>query len=532
MLIENFNKISGTELRTKNPAYAIFESIIELIEKNEELKEEKDIKEESFYGLSSLNNYYKKDRKKINRATMFKKTLNNLDLWNFVEKYKVYGTKQLNSKFYVQYLNNVISSLQKEQNNCVFSKIIELYEFLIEKEKDLDVLKMSYLILCIEKDESIIDLYNRFSSPDSILEHLAKEASKDIDYKSIVELDITNFGYRKKPITYWNIIEETFYLYKKYFQTNAKNLIDLKKSLILIYEKSKADKKINSTKTKYRRILFKDEKRLEPFSSLQEFTTNIWKIRFKDLFKEYSDINNRWFLQFNLINSKSQIDNKISWKELEESLKNFIYEDSSYKYKEIQKLPQTYPIGKEDVLNFFVNLDKSNYEERIFDLKTKYKKYESFYNLDSNATIMEYMVNLYYAYKFSFSIEDFLKFSRTIVDAFNLLPIIHAPGKGADMEIYTNNKLIIIETTIHKDIKNILKNEFFQSMFHSLDKLKDFQEEEVTVNINLIAFWETNDKEELRSIQTSFLDLFRYFDTDYLNKKKISFNLINFNELI
>ena len=112
------------------------------------------------------------------------------------------------------------------------------------------------------------------------------------------------------------------------------------------------------------------------------------------------------------------------------------------------------------------------------------------------------------------------------------MPIVHAPGKGADMEIYTNNELIIIETTIHKDIKNILKNEFFQSMFHTLDKLKDCQEEEVVVNINLIAFWETNDKEKLLPIITVYSDLFRYFYAGHLNEKKISFNPINFNELI
>ena len=75
--------------------------------------------------------------------------------------------------------------------------------------------------------------------------------------------------------------------------------------------------------------------------------------------------------------------------------------------------------------------------------------------------------------------KDFQKNSRTILQTGTLYPQIHAPGRGPDYFHIIENKLRIIETTIHESKSSVRNNEVFSIVEHiDLDKIKYLKNEQ------------------------------------------------------
>lgn len=176
--------------------------------------------------------------------------------------------------------------------------------------------------------------------------------------------------------------------------------------------------------------------------------TKIWQ----NISREYFDLMKRWFDDFLLIEK-----DKINYESILKIEKGNWWSDIKNNIKD-------YPYKLNQVNNILLRIYEGDYtfkydNENLKDI--------------TNSTLAEYFVNLHFAITKSIPENDFKQFSRTKLQPGSLLPLIHAPGNGPDMYLLNNEKLTIIETTIHKTVKQIKNNEIFNVLDHvNLDSIE------------------------------------------------------------
>lgn len=178
---------------------------------------------------------------------------------------------------------------------------------------------------------------------------------------------------------------------------------------------------------------------------------------------------------FGFINSKKDINITHS---------HLVYKNEDICLEKIYKKNQKYPYSLELV---------NKYLKLITENDFKYKKQQIFGSENERlidcdrATLAEYFVNLKCAYLLDIKPKDFNKYSNTKVDI-NLQPIFTAPGRKPDFSYYDidRQKLLNVETTLHKDFENLFKNEIIPNIRHIIDIAKDKLNKGICKKIKLI----------------------------------------------
>ena len=256
-----------------------------------------------------------------------------------------------------------------------------------------------------------------------------------------------------------------------------------KEIIISIFEKIKKEEKIDdllineAIKTRlfdrfiklrlngfYKKVSQKVKPIRNKFFVLKEYLNNV---KYSDFFNDmnvtklyanlgddYNDLILRWLNDFYLINDDYVIDN------------NFYFNQNKILLNEINASFKKYPYNLDNVKNKLISIQNSNFDFKFKDDNIKNTP---------NSTIAEYFVNLYFAITNNIEPKDFQKYSRTKLKSNTLYPYSHAPGKGPDMFLLENEneKLKIIETTIHNTVKQIKNNEIFNIIDHvKLNEIK------------------------------------------------------------
>ena len=193
---------------------------------------------------------------------------------------------------------------------------------------------------------------------------------------------------------------------------------------------------------------------------------------------------------------------------------------------------QVYPYSKEDTIK---NLKLIN--DNLF---SKIKEDNKELSNVPNSTIAEYFVNLFYSYALKINACDFIKYSKTKIDNETLQPRIHAPGGHADFQYIDNNKLIIVETTIHSSVTQIINNEAYPISNHVKSLLLD---ESDNLNVNKKSFFvffvynkelldtKNANQENFNEIKNKIFIYSNNIIQQYNYPVKFSLNIFGFNEL-
>ncbi len=129
-----------------------------------------------------------------------------------------------------------------------------------------------------------------------------------------------------------------------------------------------------------------------------------------------------------------------------------IYKDE--KFENIE-----YPFSFEEVKNILEKIQNNN-----FNFKNANQNIQN----TPNFVLAEYFVNLFFGYKLKLKPFKFKNFCNTRLDN-KLFPSFSAPGNNPDFEYFDkeNNIQYIIETTIHKNLNELIKNESFPISNHT-----------------------------------------------------------------
>lgn len=435
----NFNKLGGTEFRVANQIksytslfYWIIDEKIKVNNKSEGI-ETKEI-EEKFRDWAikeDLYNYRSKD--KIKRFKMI--------LGNLLKDFKI--IKKSNDGHYVSNIKSndlslntfflhVYENFGNSKNNA-FKSMVDF--IILNKNRKLNAEKIALAFFVHDGNESFSELYEK----EDIVNILTSNWLKDKENKNLEE--VIKF---RKPPTY-------FHFYNNIFQ-KKKNLEE-----IVLSDFTKFDYLVS--KDKYlKNIFFNKNKKFSLIffiKSLNEISYNdlIFKFNYKQIERllkdDYKDLLFRWLFGFKLLKSSSKKENIIITDHLGfVNKKPFIKENTS-----IEK----YPFSKEKVLKYLKLISNLSFEWK--------NKIDDLQNIN-NSTLAEYFVNLFWAYELNILPKNFTKYSKTKVDEY-LFPIFTAPGGTPDFSFQDENRNVIVETTLLKDLEQIKRNEFFQILKHS-----------------------------------------------------------------
>lgn len=227
--------------------------------------------------------------------------------------------------------------------------------------------------------------------------------------------------------------------------------------------------------------------------------SKIWK----NIAKDYHDLMKRWFMDFQLIKQ-----NKIHIEDIQKR-------ERKYYWNEISENIHHYPYQLNQVNHILLKIQNNDYTFKYDDKHLKDI---------ANSTLAEYFVNLHYALTKFIPNHRFIEYSRTKLQPGTLLPLIHAPGNGPDMYLLKDEHLTVIETTIHKNVREIRNHEVFNILDHiNLDTIKYLSNEtkEKIKKTEVILVTLLNSEEELNNIKN---------DLDYNhqnNTKNYGFQRLN-----
>lgn len=420
MKTTEFNKLSGTEFRVKKPARAYL-TILLWIKDNYDADLALTLNEwnSKFIDWCLENDVYKYKYKK-NKISRFSMILNSLNKLGLIQ-YDKNKTKFEFNESIVEKINekNIIEWFENEIKFQAFKELV----LLINNTKDSSAIKAKEAFLTFsiwEEGESFQNLYKTICK-DGYEQTLENISLKNIDSKNYSK----NFNFRKKPKNMDNIRE---------IYTILKN-----KQILSSEEYAKL------FQSKYLKDIYKStnlsDLNLELFKKKLEFFRN------KELLEEYFDLFCRWMKDFGYY---SNINNKNA----------LLQKKNKYSF------PLKYPFNEKDVEQYLKQINQKD-----FSFKNKIMLKEV-----PNYTLAEYFVNLFFAYYFSIKPTDFQKYSRTIINAYDLTPISQAPGKGADFRYYDENNKVLyfVETTIHNSENKIINHESFPVANHIKEGLQFF----------------------------------------------------------
>ncbi|UUD35309.1 hypothetical protein NPA07_00310 [Mycoplasmopsis caviae] len=443
MKINDFNKLGGTELRTKKQVNSYCQILYWIKDNTDEFKKmsSHDKQEDLFYKWIKIENIYKyKDDKKINRLEML---CSRLEKWKLVKK-----DPTTNLFFLADDLLGV-----EINENLIFKKIFENYEpfretinfILNNKDRKIDTKKLFLAFACFDGSESFVDLYNKCSIGKIV------SLKKDEDLKNIESYE-KNLGFRKPP--------KNFAFYRNIYNMIKNN--QQKEITTKHLTGFKTDKNYNHLyfKSKNKFVNVKEQicNRIKQMNSISEFIELIEKNKLETLlFDEYFDLFRRWLRDFTLINA----DEKVI-----DASRIYVNDIDNYPSINYENIKPT---------KYLWNLDKTRkILKQIQDRNWEKIKTENGLFFVENHTIAEYFVNLFFAHILNIKPQDFTKFSNTKVD-YELFPKHTAPGGGSDFIYYSNDRIWSVETTIHKTLKDIDDHETTRVNRHISAYLNDFE---------------------------------------------------------
>lgn len=457
MLCKEFNKIGGTEFRVKNQING-YTTLVCFLRDN--IKNKENIKEinEKFLNFTKREQIYsyKTEDKIQNRFLMVSKLLKQIGLIELKEK-EIFISKQKIFNF----LENPKLFLFNEFTNQ-FKFWQKGIEYLYSK-KNLDSFWFSIALQIFnpKEDNSFCDVYEKVSNNfDSVIDELIFKLYETTNPKEISPKMF--LGSYKKPDQKRNeiFIELLNNVMKK--QKISKELVS-KLSKIKLFEHMIKNKEYGYKRYKgEKRTIKQYADKLTKYIDNVNYSTLIMDMNRTKLWMniglEYNDLICRWLNEFSLLDNKNV------------SSKNISLINQKFSLIEKQNNIQLFPYSLKEVKSYLIKMQEHDFNFK-FDL-----------GLDdvTNSAIAEYFVNLFYAIHFKMSTLEFKKYSRTGLKNGTLLPSYCAPGKGPDMYIIYNNKLKIIETTIHKTKKQVMNNEIFNIVDHvNLDRIKYLTKERV-----------------------------------------------------
>lgn len=471
MLCKEFNKIGDTSFRVKSQVSGYIQlaqfllnqfdepnQMIKKIDKKEIDKKFKEYaKREQIYSYN--NDKVVKDRfqlviKLFNQIKLVKKEKNYYEIYkDKLESLVLEPTKN----FFDLFVNNfnffkegMTFLFEKEEvDPFIFSSTLQIFEKQKDNFSDL------YYQLCNNYEDALKQMVYKLFNTNNPLEINPKDFLKVIKKRSNDHHFIVT-------------ILEKMHNNKKIDEEDIYNMT--KSNLISRYFISmKINGFIKNKTTKNRNIKNKDIILKEYFkkASYSDFIMDINIARLWALIgDEYNDLMLRWLNDFKLISNHKTSNNSI------------YFRDEKFNFKEINHEIKKYPYNEDIIKKNLINISKNNYSFKLQD--------ENLKNI-SNSTLAEYFVNLYFAYKNNIKPNNFSKYSRTKLQYGTLFPMLHAPGKGPDMYLINGSKLTTIETTIHKNANQVIRNEIFSIIDH--------------VNLNKINFLSKKEKEKLNSTE-------------------------------
>lgn len=336
-----------------------------------------------------------------------------------------------------------------------------------EREKNLKVSKQEISLFSVieniddfknfaskSKSYTLDALFSNFPTIEEINIFLLNSEKNNLNKNFNLLLNNKNVPKFFKPTKELDIILK---LLKDYSETNFKeNVIDK-------YEQNNDFNKIVRCINKKFKLNYKSNKDL-----IKEEKLNLLYLFYKykkcDLiYKDYKDINFRWFSNINLIKKvdkeyiideeclklcKYILDNYSKLDDIQQIVKVVIN-----KFNQLKIIQTSLPYTKNEVceaLSFFTK------KEINFVKLREFLKLEEI----ANSTIYEYLINISIAIIFNYSVEEFLEYTNTLLDK-NLKPIIHAPGKRSDGILYDKsyNLYSTVEATILKNSELIKEEE-------------------------------------------------------------------------
>lgn len=368
-----------------------------------------------------------------------------------------------NMKIFIKFLND--KETIDDNSIALFSfcdSIDEMNEFSTYKRDD--VLKKLFNPFNKNDLEEIIDLYNQ-NNCDVFFE---KKAFKKIN--SIMKKN-KNPSF-KKGITglknFMNILS-----------CNHKNLFDI------LQRDQYTKKNINKIIKLFYNIENINECDFILENKLNIFNYFILMKKYELIYKDYLDINRRWFLNTKLIKHINSLNDK------KNNIKKYIVNKKILSL--LLEIMDKYKIldnnNLEEIFNFSLNYLATDSEIKIdypFDKDEVSNILEAYYIKDEKfiyeflkkkkianvgrCVIFEYFVNLSFSLSYNYDPKDFVdKYCSTKLDS-NLLPITHAPGKRSDgliIDVENNHKIFsTIESTIlnnqsiHKEKESIQRHSY------------------------------------------------------------------------
>ena len=515
MKVDKFNILGITSFRVKNQIHA-YSQLLEFLE-SEFNKQQKilslDVLNKKFIKYCKKEGIYNyKDNDCINRLNMAIKLLKQIKVIN-VDKNNVSLDFESIKEFYDD--KPEIFFFNKFFENFLFFK--ESINFLVNNYgKNINYKDFIISLLIFDKEETFEEVFNFVSqNSNNNYEKLFLNLShKVFENKKLNLITPIDFYKYKKPL-----------FGKKEFKDKLINLLNLKKNKKYISDEEYFVWKKWDFQTmhkfgffgtyKQNKTKYYEQEYYEYISNVQyeKLILDLTRIRIEKLIlKEYFDIDKRWLIGFDLIDKNGNI--KIQNLNIKCSKDKNIY----LKIDDISI--EEYPFKMENIENYLTLINN-------FDFS--FKKSIHYLSDVSNSTIAEYFVNLYYSMKCKIKPKDFQKNSRTILQTGTLYPQIHAPGRGPDYFHIIENKLRIIETTIHSTKKNVLNHEVFNVIDHvNLDNLNylKFEERKKIISTEIILVSPLKKQNDLDEIKQSIIIL--------SNNKKYdnSVNVTNFSEFI
>lgn len=512
MKCRNFNKLGGTEFRTKSQvegyiqvANFLLTMEIEKIDLDElDNKFKKYIEDEQIYS-------YKNDKIIKNRFNMVIKIFKQLGL-----------IKKEENKILI--LKKELEELIENPNKIFFSLIYKNFDFfklgidyLLEVSKlDAFIFSTALLIFEPEKDD-FKDVYNHLESDfESTMKSLVVQIYNTSNFVDLTGHDFIK-QYRKKP-------RETDLIISIFEKIKNKDRIEdilintikdipVFKFLLSLKENGFYKKKNKKNKSMKNNFLI-----LKNYLSNVEYNDFFMEINvaklYSNLGNDYNDLMMRWLNDFNLIYYDNVVDDNFDFNQIEKKIE----------LKDIELNFKNYPYSLENVKDKLNSIQEKDFNFKFQDNNIKDTP---------NSAIAEYFVNLYFAIVNNIDPNKFHKYSRTKLKSKSLYPYSHAPGKGPDMYLLENEnrKLKIIETTIHNTIKQIKNNEIFNVIDHvklnEIDYINKNLKDKIK-STEIILVTPLNSFSELKEVEKTLK--LNFDNTEYCGDEK-NLKVTNFKEV-
>ena len=517
MKAEKFNIIGITSFRCKNQVQS-YSQLLEFLEieiiKNEGNNEINEMNKKFIEYCKREGIYKYKEKEVIKRIQMAIKLFKQIKIIDIVGEPKK-----------ISIITDALNDFYKTKpENFFFRRFMIFFPFFSDAIKFL----INYANCSIGIKDFIVTLliYETEEDDFSNLYNYVEKNKKNNYRNLIIELSYKLLGTKNLS----QIEPENFYKYKKPPFGKKEN----KEKLLSLLKKKKNNEFINKQELFFwlKWDPFKEMFKNDFFGSYKENKNKFYKNEYfnylstvtyeqlildltsvkisKLILCEYYDIVKRWLNNFQLLEKDKIKTNNISFSK--NQIKLNIKED------EIQQ----YPFDLVTAKNYLIKIQENDFSFKETDINLAYV---------ANSTIAEYFVNLYYSIKLNINVKGFKKFSRTILQTGTLYPHLHAPGRGPDFLHVINNKLRILETTIHRSNSSVKKNEIFSVIEHVDLKKINYLDTKIKQQINqteIILITPIKKENDLKDIKKIICALLSKEEQQKNNKTEVT----NFNKFI